>query len=65
MNQVDLFWDKYWAGYLGYLFLLVVPDHVLELIMVWVLDHVLKFFFFFFFGTGPGTPPKLAHIWAM
>ena len=48
MNQVDLFWDKYWAGYLGYLFLLVVPDHVLELIMVWVLDHVLKFFFFFF-----------------
>ena len=39
--------DKYRARYPKRLFLPVVPGHVLELIVVRVLSHVLRFFFFF------------------
>ena len=54
MNQANLFWDKYWARYPGHLFLPAIPDHVLELMVVRVLSHALRFyllllFFFLFF----------------
>ena len=56
MNRADLFWDKYWARYL---FLPTVPDHVLELIAMWVPGHALRFFFFFLRWPKYPPPPNL------
>ena len=59
MNQVDLFWDKHWVRYPRHSFVLAVPDHVLEINAVWVLGHVLRFFFFFFFSLAQVPHPNL------
>ena len=52
--------DKYQARYPKHLFLPVVSGHVLELIVVWVLGHVLSFFFFFGFVLAQVPLPNLS-----